>query len=144
VTKTVTLTVTSTDTSVDGGTSDSCLTNWRATTCGEWCLRETQSDRQACRKYLDCYLSHACGPFSSCATSPDAACGVNRIGSGVAPKTIADQVYQCLGCAGSAPVKSCTGRPDTAPCTDNNACTKGDMCLAGACVPGAAITPCGV
>ena len=59
---------------------------------------------------------------------------------GVAPKTIADKVYQCLACPGSSPVTSCADIPDTAPCTDGNACTKGDRCFGGVCTPGTSVT----
>ena len=41
---------------------------------------------------------------------------------------------------GSVPVTSCAGLPDTTPCTDNNACTQGDMCIGNQCKPGAAVT----
>jgi hypothetical protein len=136
VTTTVTLTMTATDTSVDAGTGDggggSCLQNWRNTTCGEWCLRETQEDRRHCTLFLDCYLQNGVGPTDN----PDGTCGVNHFNYGMAPKTIADQVYLCLACPGTSPVTSCSGLPDTTPCTDGNACTAGDMCIGGACVPG--------
>jgi hypothetical protein len=125
---TMTLTTTATDTA-----TGACLGLWRGTTCGEWCLRETQTDRKVCRQYLDCYLSHNCGP-STCG-GQDQVCGVNTVSppSGTAPKIIADQVYQCMGCSGSTPAASCAGLPDTTPCTDGNACTLNDRCLGGAC-----------
>jgi hypothetical protein len=90
-------------------------------------------------RHLDCYFSHGSGPTSN----PDGDCGVNKVNppKGMAPKTVADQVYLCLACPGTSLVSSCAGVPDTAPCTDNNACTKGDMCIGGACVPGPQ-TPC--
>ena len=59
---------------------------------------------------------------------------------GTAPQTIANEVYQCLACPGTSPVTSCAGIPDTAPCVDGNACTQGNKCLAGVCVPGTPVT----
>lgn len=147
-TQVITITTTSTATQTatdDGGVPDSglsCLQNWRSSgTCGQWCTRETQSDRAACSIYLDCYLSHGCGP-ATCG-KPDDVCGVNVLDHGSVPKTIADQVYQCLGCPGSTPVTSCNNPllPDGTPCTDGNACTLGDACRAGACVAGSPV-PC--
>jgi hypothetical protein len=135
-TVTVTTTETQTDTSVDGGTGTGdggvgrCLQNWRGTTCGAWCTRETQTDRMHCADFLDCYEDHGVGPTDN----PDGTCGVNRFNFGMVPKTIADQVYQCLGCPGTTPVTSCAGMPDATPCSDNNACTQTDTCHAGACV----------
>jgi hypothetical protein len=114
----------------------SCLDNWRSSgACGQWCLRETQEDRRHCYAFLDCYYSNNCGP-STCG-APDAVCGVNRFRWGMAPKIIADQVYQCLACPGSTPVTSCNGLPNTTPCTDNNACTTGERCQSNACTGGA-------
>jgi hypothetical protein len=145
VTRTVTLTMTTTDTNTsvdagaggDGGNAGSCLQDWRGTTCGQWCLRETQADRANCVTFLECYRTNQCGP-DTCGTNPDDTCGVNRVapGMGMAPKIIADQVYQCLACPGSSPVTSCVNVPDTAPCADSNLCTQGERCLAGACVGG--------
>ena len=133
VTSTVTVTSTQTKTSTtDGGVPSGCLQDWRNSgPCGEWCLRETQSDRQACKVFLDCYRDHDCGP-STCGGQDDV-CGVNKFSYGMAPKTIADQVYACLACPGSAPVTSCSNYPDTTPCTDGNACTRKDTCQAGEC-----------
>jgi hypothetical protein len=116
---------------IDGG-SASCLENWRNTTCGQSCTQETQEDRLHCTDFLDCYFQNGVGPTDN----PDGTCGVNQFNHGMAPKTIADQVYQCLGCPGT-PVTSCAGVPDNTPCTDNNACTTGEMCIRGACVPDA-------
>jgi hypothetical protein len=142
---TTTSTSTQTQTSVlDGGVMDggtpACLQNWRSSgSCGQWCLQETQSDRAACKIYLDCYLAHNCGP-STCG-APNDVCGVNKLGNGATPKTIADQVYQCLACPGSAPVTSCKLPllPNNTPCTDGNACTQKDTCQAGVCVSGAPV-----
>jgi hypothetical protein len=111
VTTTVTRTMTGTDTSTsvdggvgDGGGSASCLQAWRDTTCGQSCLAETQWDRMHCTVFLDCYLEHNCGP-DTCGTDPDDICGVNRFTYGMAPKTIADQVYGCL--AATCPPAAC-------------------------------------
>jgi hypothetical protein len=76
---------------------NACLQSWPATTCGQQCTGQTQSDRQTCKAYLDCYYMNGCGPSAPCA-SQDAVCGVNQLGGGTAGKIIADQVYQCLGC----------------------------------------------
>jgi hypothetical protein len=104
-TVTVTLTGTGTGTSVDGGVADGCLSHWRDKPCGQWCLGQTQSDLAVCYAYLDCYLANKCGPGDPCTTNPDGVCGVNvvRPAAGTAPKTVADQVYQCLGCSGTPP-----------------------------------------
>jgi hypothetical protein len=83
----------------DGGTPEtknSCLQSWPTTFCGQWCMGQNQSDRIACELYLDCYFEHNCGP-TTCG-SPDDVCGANVLDHGIAPKTIADSVYQCLGC----------------------------------------------
>jgi len=82
------------DASCTGGVGGACLTNWRSTTCGATCTSQTQSDRKMCATYLDCYAAHDCGP-SSCGSQDDV-CGVNKLGGGTAPKTVADQVYACL------------------------------------------------
>jgi len=34
----------------------------------------------------------------------------------------------------------CTHEPNTAPCSDSNACTQGEVCAAGACQPGTPVT----
>ena len=117
-----------------GDAGGSCLSNWRDTTCGQWCTRETQYDRKACEVFLECYRTTGTGPTND----PDGTCGVNRFHYGTAPKTIADQVYQCLACPGSTPVTSCSQPlvPDTTPCTDRNPCTQGDRCESGQCRPG--------
>ena len=72
--------------------------------------RETQWDRKHCTVFLDCYFQNGTGPTSN----PDATCGVNKFPYGMAPKTIADQVYQCLGCPGSTPLTSCANAPGKA------------------------------
>jgi hypothetical protein len=143
VTVTVTLTVTGTetDTSVDGGAGDvggRCLAGWRSTACGKSCLNQSQSDRANCWAFLDCYDSHGCGP-DTCGASPDDTCGVNKVhpSMGTAPKVIADQVYQCLGCASGSPPSSCGQLPDGASCDDGNPCTDNDRCQGGVCVVGA-------
>lgn len=76
---------------------NSCLAKWSSSSCGQQCTGQTQSDRQMCQAYLDCYALNGCGPAYPCA-SQDAVCGVNTIGGGMAGKTIADQVYSCLAC----------------------------------------------
>ena len=144
-TSTATATVTSTGVVDAGTTSDAtaggCLLNWRSTTCGEWCVNQPQADWANCVAFLDCYENHNCSP-ATCGANPDDVCGVNKVAPamGVAPKTIADKVYQCLACPGSSPVTSCADIPDTAPCTDGNACTKGDRCFGGVCTPGTSVT----
>ncbi len=134
-TVTVTTTATSTSTSDGGGGGGACLQDWRNTMCGQWCTRETQWDRTHCTVFLDCYLENGTGPTDD----PNGTCGVNRFPYGVAPKTIADQVYQCLACPGSTPSASCTGLPDTTPCTYANPCTQNNRCQGGVCVPGPAV-----
>jgi len=131
------------------GASDAgaaCLQNWRATACGQQCLGETQPDLANCAAFLDCYRDNLCGP-DTCGSNPDAICGVNTVkpAMGMAPKTIADQVYQCLGCSSGSPVTSCAGVADGTPCNDGNVCTPNDSCLGGVCVPGSAVcgTACG-
>jgi hypothetical protein len=83
------------DGGVDAG--NTCLSNWRNTTCGAYCVNQGQADWKYCNVYLDCYLAHNCSP-STCGSQDDV-CGVNVIDHyGTAPKNIADQVYSCLGC----------------------------------------------
>jgi hypothetical protein len=84
----------------------SLLADWRNTTCGGICTSQTQSDRALCYTYLDCYRDHSCWPTASCDANschqvpacalPDGVCGVNGKPGGMAPKTIADQVFTCL------------------------------------------------
>jgi hypothetical protein len=115
----------------NGGSVTECMRNWRDTICGEWCTRETQEDRKHCTLFLDCYFESDTGPSSD----PDGRCGVNRFTYGMAPKTIADQVYQCLACPGTTPVTSCANPvlPNGTPCTDNDLCTSNDRCQSGVC-----------
>ena len=70
-----------------------CLAGWEGSSC-DACSGQTQSDRSACRLYIDCYLESDCEP-ASCG-SLDQACSVNRLGNGLAPKDIADAVYSCM------------------------------------------------
>ncbi len=125
-----------------GSPPAACLLDWRNTTCGQFCVGQTQPDRANCSAFLDCYRTHNCGP-DTCGQGPDDICGVNTVapGMGMAPKTIADQVYQCRGCEGSTPVPSCVGQPDTSPCTvgstscDGGAdCVHQGVCVAGECI----------
>ncbi len=70
-----------------------CLTAWEGSSC-DVCSGQTQSDRLACRVHIDCYILNDCDPLSC--GSLDAACGVNRLNNGLAPKEIADEVYGCM------------------------------------------------
>ena len=74
-----------------GGVS-ACLAGWRATTCGAQC-----SSGDACADILDCYETFSCKP-SVCSSSPDAACGANKIGKGMDGYPVAAGVYSCLQC----------------------------------------------
>lgn len=70
-----------------------CLAGWEGSSC-DVCSGQTQSDRLACRLYIDCYIASDCDP-ASCG-SVEQVCGVNRLGNGLAPKEIADSVYGCM------------------------------------------------
>jgi hypothetical protein len=70
-----------------------CLGGWEGSSC-DVCSGQTQSDRLSCRLYIDCYIINDCDP-GTCG-SIEQACGVNRVGNGLAPKEIADTVYGCM------------------------------------------------
>jgi hypothetical protein len=69
---------------------------WRDTVCGAYCTAQKQADKALCSMYLDCYRDNSCDPSQPCA-QPDGVCGVNGKAGGMAPKTIADQVFNCIG-----------------------------------------------
>jgi hypothetical protein len=71
-----------------------CAYGWADDPCGEACLERTQSDQLACVEVLDCFVENDCGP-ATC-TSPDAACGNNKLQQGTAPYPYAAEVYACL------------------------------------------------
>lgn len=75
------------------GAEAHCLEGWEGSSC-DVCSGQTQSDRQACRLHIDCYIANDCDPVSC--GSLEAACGVNRVGNGFVPKEIADVVYGCM------------------------------------------------
>jgi YD repeat-containing protein len=133
-TETITATVTVTNTGTSDGGKNACLIDWRSTTCGHSCTGETQPDRAACWEFLDCYYNNACSP-ASCGEK-DQICGVNKVypANGMVPKTIADQVYACLGCPSVVtPSATCEGRGDGTLCDDKDACTQVDICIQGKC-----------
>jgi hypothetical protein len=70
-----------------------CLAGWEGSSC-DVCSGQTQSDRLACRVHIDCYILNDCDPVSC--GNLDAACGVNSLNNGLAPKEIADEVYGCM------------------------------------------------
>lgn len=70
-----------------------CLEAWEGSSC-DVCSGQTQSDRLACRVHIECYIANDCDPISC--GSLEAACGANRLGNGLAPKEIADAVYDCM------------------------------------------------
>jgi hypothetical protein len=85
-----------------------------------------QSDRAGCGAYLDCYANHGCSP-ETCGGQDDV-CGVNVLNPwGTASKEVADQVYKCLGCAGSVNCANPKYYNGTV-CADGNPCTWGDTC----------------
>lgn len=69
-----------------------CLKDWKASAC-DTCSTQTQGDKLACIKILDCYAANACGP-ATCSSNDDK-CGANKIGQGTAGYPIAKQVYDC-------------------------------------------------
>lgn len=75
-----------------GGSNLECLDDWKGSACDS-CSSQTQSDKLACVKILDCYAANACGP-ATCAGNDDT-CGANKIGQGTAGYPIAKQVYDC-------------------------------------------------
>jgi hypothetical protein len=151
-----TLLLTQTDTSCDGGSigvgsrgasfevddvrvtaasTNTCVQNWRTTTCGDFCTYEAgvQSDRAGCSAFLDCYAAHGCGP-ETCGGQDDV-CGVNVLNPwGTASKEVADQVYKCMGCRGSIDCANPRYSNGTT-CSDGNPCTWGDTCQNKLCVP---------
>lgn len=76
-----------------GGTPVGCLKDWKGGVC-DTCSAQTQSDKLACVKILDCYAVSSCGP-ASCGTNNDDKCGANKIGQGTAGYPIAKDVYDC-------------------------------------------------
>lgn len=75
-----------------GSGSVACLAGWKGSAC-DTCSTQTQSDRLACVKILDCYAASSCSP-STCSGNDDK-CGANKIGQGTAGYPIAKQVYDC-------------------------------------------------
>jgi RHS repeat-associated protein len=130
------------DVRVTAPTTNTCVQNWRDTTtnqCGAFCIFESspgqQSDRAGCGAYLDCYATHGCSP-ETCGGQDDV-CGVNKPGVngwGTASKEVADQVYKCLGCAGSVNCANAKYYNGTV-CADGNPCTWGDTCQNKVCTP---------
>ena len=125
------------DVRVSAPSTNACVQNWAASTCGAFCTYEAtvQSDRAGCGAFLDCYASNGCSP-ETCGGQDDV-CGVNRPGLntwGTASKEVADQVYKCMGCAGSVNCANPKYYNGTV-CADGSACTWGDTCQSGACVP---------
>ncbi len=70
-----------------------CLGGWEGSSC-DTCSGQTQSDRLACRVFIDCYIINDCDP-ATCGNVEEP-CSVNRLGNGLAPKDIADAVYGCM------------------------------------------------
>jgi len=130
------------DVRVTAPTTNTCVQNWRDSPCADYCKGQTQSDRVGCKDVLDCYASNGCGP-ASCGGQDDV-CGVNypRLNTwGTASKIVADQVYQCMGCAGSVKCDAAK-KADWTLCSDGSACSWDDTCQNGVCKPGAP-TVCG-
>ena len=127
------------DVRVTAPTTNTCVQNWRDPTnqCGAFCTYEAtvQSDRAGCGAFLDCYANNGCSP-ETCGGQDDV-CGVNRPNLntwGTASKEVADQVYKCLGCAGSVNCANPKYYNGTV-CADGNPCTWGDTCQNKVCVP---------
>jgi RHS repeat-associated protein len=125
------------DVRVSAPATNACVQNWKNTPCGEFCTYEVtvQGDRVGCGAYLDCYAANGCSP-ETCG-GPDDVCGVNRPGLngwGTASKEVADQVYKCLGCAGSVNCANPKYYNGTV-CADGSPCTFGDTCQNGVCTP---------
>jgi RHS repeat-associated protein len=123
------------DVRVTAPATNSCVQDWRTTTCGAFCTYEAtvQSDRAGCGAYLDCYATHGCSP-ETCGGQDDV-CGVNVLNPwGTASKEVADQVYKCMGCAGSVDCANPKYYNGTV-CADGNPCTWGDTCQNRLCVP---------
>jgi hypothetical protein len=127
------------DVRVTAPTTNACVQNWRDPNnqCGAFCTYEVgvQGDRVGCGAYLDCYATHGCSP-ETCG-APTQVCGVNQPGLngwGNASKEVADQVYKCLGCAGSVNCANPKYYNGTV-CADGNPCTWGDTCQNGLCTP---------
>jgi hypothetical protein len=123
------------DVRVTAPATNACVQGWANTQCGAFCTYEAtvQSDRAGCGVYLDCYKAHGCSP-ETCG-GPDDICGVNKLNPwGTASKEVADQVYKCLGCAGSVNCANPKYYNGTV-CADGNPCTWGDTCQNGLCVP---------
>jgi RHS repeat-associated protein len=139
------------DVRVTATATNTCIQGWRTTTC-DMCTGQTQEDRKQCWRFLDCYANHGCGP-ETCGGDDDF-CGVHQAGNpanpddptwpklnawGMAPKSIADQVYKCKGCAGSVRC-DLPAKPDWAGCADGDACTTYDSCQQGVCVGQSPVT----
>jgi hypothetical protein len=123
------------DVRVTAPTTNTCVQDWLNTACGAFCTYEAglQSDRAGCGAYLDCYATHGCSP-ETCG-APDDICGVNHLNAwGNASKEVADQVYKCMGCAGSVDCANAKYYNGTV-CADGNPCTWGDTCQNKVCVP---------
>jgi hypothetical protein len=92
----------------------------------------------------------ACQPLTGCSFTPnDDACddgsactsGDHCAGGWCVPAAITacDDDNPCTD-DGCDPIGGCQHVPNAAPCDDGNACTTGDLCAAGACVGGPALT----
>ncbi len=134
------------DVRVTAPSTNTCVQNWRNTgsadggpsnQCGAFCLYEAtvQGDRAGCGAFLDCYANNNCSP-ETCGGQDDV-CGVNKPGLntwGTASKEVADQVYKCMGCAGSINCANPKYYNGTV-CADGNPCTWGDTCQNKLCTP---------
>jgi hypothetical protein len=123
------------DVRVSAPSTNACVQGWANTQCGAFCTYEAtvQGDRAGCGAYLDCYAAHGCSP-ETCGGQDDV-CGVNVLNPwGTASKEVADQVFKCLGCAGSVNCANPKYYNGTV-CADGSACTWGDTCQNGLCTP---------
>jgi RHS repeat-associated protein len=125
------------DVRVIAPTTNACVQNWKDPNnqCGSFCTYETgvQSDRAGCGAYLDCYANNGCSP-ETCGGDDDV-CGVHNLNPwGNASKEVADQVYKCMGCAGSVNCANPKYYNGTV-CADGSGCTWGDTCQNQVCIP---------
>ncbi|MCO4761367.1 MAG: hypothetical protein KC502_07675 [Myxococcales bacterium] len=99
------------------------------------CDDDNACTKDACGKATDCtHVAVDSGPCSDGdACTKDATCSAKKCVGGVA--IVCDDKNPCTGDACDK-TKGCVTTPLTINCSDNNACTVGDVCKSGTCAPG--------
>lgn len=132
------------------GGSPSC-DDGNACTTGDACTGGVCSGTPApCADDGNACTDEVCDPGTGCSSVPNAlpcegvyactlgdACADGACVAGSTPVICADDGNACTDEACEESAGGCTSVPNAAPCEDGDACTLGDACSGGACIPGA-------